>query len=404
MATNYLNSFLNKMGSRGVGGLSAGMPPSNSIDPMTPSEQLATIYQRRQKRAEMADKMLMQADNVGSALGSGIASVFANKRASEALGGFNEAQAREDEQLLESLPEDMRGAIGNLPRKERNELIQKAFLSQYEKPKTQVIKTDRGLFNYNPATGETTRIEDPEGNKLQVPQKKDDSNNLIADIVTRKRIENDLKAGMSNEEISRKYFPTQEQKQENIQKAKYDVQLKKSYAPNRTAIKQFKNEVNGLNKRIDAAIKIIEKGEKDIVNLSTGFTGSALSIVPADTDARKLSNILDQLRAFKGFSALQNMRNNSPTGGALGQVSERENILLQSLSGTLDQATPGQLLEGLKTLRDVQLPETLKDRVEAFNLDYGNKPDLYSDKEKFTNKILGKKSGKIRIKKISQKQ
>jgi len=372
---------------------------------VTPSEQLGLAYKQQAQNAQRSMQAYQQAmgQNSLAAIPLALAMGLERNRADKALGQYNQAQVREDEQLLESLPEDMRGAIGNFPRKTRNEVIQKAFLSQYEKPKQNIKQLADGTYaDFTSGTAVPISMED--GSRAKGLTKKGDSNNTIADIVTRKRIENDLKAGMSNEEISRKYFPTQEQKQENIQKAKYDVQLKKSYAPNRTAIKQFKNEVNGLNKRIDAAIKIIEKGEKDIVNLSTGFTGSALSIVPADTDARKLSNILDQLRAFKGFSALQNMRNNSPTGGALGQVSERENILLQSLSGTLDQATPGQLLEGLKTLRDVQLPETLKDRVEAFNLDYGNKPDLYSDKEKFTNKILGKKSGKIRIKKISQKQ
>ncbi len=381
---------------------------------LTPSEQLGLAYKQQNQFAESSTRAYQQAMAQGSAAAIPLAFAMGleRRRANEALGKYNQALTKQAEdrdmmrqQFASNLPEDKQGLFANMSPEMQEKVIPEILKSQFtSKPPKQNIKqlADGTYADFTSGTAVPISMED--GSRAKGPTKKDDSNNLIADIVTRKRIENDLKAGMSNEEISRKYFPTQEQKQENIQKAKYDVQLKKSYAPNRTAIKQFKNEVNGLNKRIDAAIKIIEKGEKDIVNLSTGFTGSALSIVPADTDARKLSNILDQLRAFKGFSALQNMRNNSPTGGALGQVSERENILLQSLSGTLDQATPGQLLEGLKTLRDVQLPETLKDRVEAFNLDYGNRPKLYSDKEKFTNKILGKKSGKIRIKKISQKQ
>jgi hypothetical protein len=45
------------------------------------------------------------------------------------------------------------------------------------------------------------------------------------------------------------------------------------------------------------------------------------------------------------------MRDSSPTGGALGQVTERELALLQSVAGTLDQAQSAeQLMQNLARL------------------------------------------------------
>ena len=49
------------------------------------------------------------------------------------------------------------------------------------------------------------------------------------------------------------------------------------------------------------------------------------------------------------------MRENSPTGGALGQVTERELAFLQSVEGSLDQAqSEDQLRQILQRLRDGQ--------------------------------------------------
>lgn len=70
---------------------------------------------------------------------------------------------------------------------------------------------------------------------------------------------------------------------------------------------------------------------------TTGISGSVLSNVPG-TDAHTLSQRLDTIRANIGFDKLQAMREASPTGGALGQVSEMENRLLQAVYGSLNQA------------------------------------------------------------------
>lgn len=76
----------------------------------------------------------------------------------------------------------------------------------------------------------------------------------------------------------------------------------------------------------------------------TGFTGALLRNVPG-TNAYDVSALATTIRANIGFDRLQQMREASPTGGALGAVSERELTELQSVLGSLDQAQSQQQFE-----------------------------------------------------------
>jgi len=61
-----------------------------------------------------------------------------------------------------------------------------------------------------------------------------------------------------------------------------------------------------------------------------------------------LSKRLTTIKANLGFDRLQQMRDASPTGGALGQVAVQELIALQSTIASLDQdQSPTQLKEAL---------------------------------------------------------
>lgn len=83
---------------------------------------------------------------------------------------------------------------------------------------------------------------------------------------------------------------------------------------------------------------------------TTGVIGHALEGVPT-TNAHGLQNELQTIRANIGFDKLAEMRANSPTGGALGNVSDRETALLQSVMGSLQQSqTREQFLEHLGEL------------------------------------------------------
>jgi len=89
---------------------------------------------------------------------------------------------------------------------------------------------------------------------------------------------------------------------------------------------------------------------------------------------KTLASDLKTIKSNIGFDKLQQMRENSPTGGALGQVSDRENELLQSVMGNLDQdLAPSQLRDNLIAIRD-RLRAGDKLRAEAYERDFGAPP------------------------------
>lgn len=75
-----------------------------------------------------------------------------------------------------------------------------------------------------------------------------------------------------------------------------------------------------------------------------GPIGSVLSRVPG-TNAYDVSALTQTIRANIGFDRLQQMREASPTGGALGQVSNQELSTLQAVLGNLDQSQSQQQFE-----------------------------------------------------------
>lgn len=85
----------------------------------------------------------------------------------------------------------------------------------------------------------------------------------------------------------------------------------------------------------------------------TGMTGALLRNIPG-TNAYDVSALATTIRANIGFDRLQQMREASPTGGALGAVSERELTELQSVLGSLDQAQSQEQFErNLNRLSDL---------------------------------------------------
>lgn len=78
--------------------------------------------------------------------------------------------------------------------------------------------------------------------------------------------------------------------------------------------------------------------------MTTGLVGKAQSYVPG-TSAYNLNQRLLTVKANLGFDRLQQMRDASPTGGALGQVAVQELNALQSTIGSLEI---GQSKEELK--------------------------------------------------------
>ena len=85
---------------------------------------------------------------------------------------------------------------------------------------------------------------------------------------------------------------------------------------------------------------------------TTGTFGQLLKSV-GGTDAADLNAKLETLRSNIGFDRLQKMRMESPTGGALGSVSERELSQLNAALGSLEQSqSPEQLKQNILRIRD----------------------------------------------------
>jgi hypothetical protein len=83
---------------------------------------------------------------------------------------------------------------------------------------------------------------------------------------------------------------------------------------------------------------------------TTGFVGSKLADIPG-TPAYDLNQTLQTIKANIGFDRLQQMRDNSETGAALGSVTEVETKLLQSVLAAVEQSqSEGQFLENMDAL------------------------------------------------------
>lgn len=130
-------------------------------------------------------------------------------------------------------------------------------------------------------------------------------------------------------------------------------------------MKGYEDKSTRLDETIDRAISRIGV-------TTTGLGGALLQNLPM-TEARALRGDLDTIRANVGFDELQAMRDASPTGGALGQVSNQENTLLQSVRAAIDQLLEGKDLEANlriikksnQELREIQRQKLAEDEKRA---------------------------------------
>ncbi len=92
-------------------------------------------------------------------------------------------------------------------------------------------------------------------------------------------------------------------------------------------------------------------------NIGDSFTGNQAGLfgtgwIRFGNDANELEAQLETIQATIGFKKLHKMRQDSPTGGALGNVSNIENRLLQSTSGALAGILQMGEAQGKKALVD----------------------------------------------------
>lgn len=106
----------------------------------------------------------------------------------------------------------------------------------------------------------------------------------------------------------------------------------------------YNKAIRGLGEFEAQNAIVIEDIDRALATASGWSTGAGaalkdLPIVGGITPAGQMESLLSTIEANVGFDKLQAMREASPTGGALGAVTERELAFLQSVFGSLRQDT-----------------------------------------------------------------
>ena len=108
-----------------------------------------------------------------------------------------------------------------------------------------------------------------------------------------------------------------------------------------------------ISKSVDFLVGKIDAG--GLFNLpEAGIVGNVLGTLGINQDAVDFKNELASIQANVAFDRLQQMREASKTGGALGAVSERELDLLMAAYGNIKQSTsPKKLKENLLYIKEI---------------------------------------------------
>lgn len=137
---------------------------------------------------------------------------------------------------------------------------------------------------------------------------------------------------------------TNEGNLETIPGGPADIKIRSEKDKYQQSIKTQELRDAELNATVDGALSKVGIG-------TAGFGARTLSSI-GGTKAANLETDINTLKANLGFDRLTQMRNESKTGGALGNVSDRELALLTSAVASLDQKqSPKQLKENLMKVR-----------------------------------------------------
>ena len=155
--------------------------------------------------------------------------------------------------------------------------------------------------------------------------------------------------------------PEETEKQKMLKKREAEKIIEQPKTESKLFAKQTQNKM--LDSAIDKA--------KDQANIwTTGFIGSLTDWI-AGTPSHDLKNTLGTIKSNIGFDKLAEMRANSPTGGALGQVSDFENKLLQQVWSSLEQSQSEEQFKTNLELVRRQTEESWARIKNAYKKDYG---------------------------------
>jgi len=146
--------------------------------------------------------------------------------------------------------------------------------------------------------------------------------------------------------------------------SKTDIQQKAAEKKQETLEEKQEQQKESKKSTADIVLEDIDRAKKIIKDnpiLTTGIFGNLLKDVGAIeiftkgniNPATDLAALLSTIQANIGFDRLDRMRQESPTGGALGQVAVKELDFLQATLGSLSQSQSSeQLIANLERLSD----------------------------------------------------
>lgn len=142
--------------------------------------------------------------------------------------------------------------------------------------------------------------------------------------------------------------PKIQPKPEEMPSFKYDQELAKQRAQFESRLAEEQPSAFARMLGNDSKLKTIkffaERAKGQANNWTTGLMGQALGGL-GGTPQHNLAATLATVKANLGFEELQQMRMESPTGGALGQVAVQEINFLQSVLGVLEQSQSAEQLK-----------------------------------------------------------
>jgi len=267
---------------------------------------------------------LQQAGDIQGALQ---AANVANQMASQVAKTRLSQQQLASAEITGQREQQLQSALSQLPEDATEQQIQ-AILRRYGDPKT-VLQAIERKSNLEAQLAERRRIQEDQNQFRREQMDKDqDFKRELA------RLQADLKAGTTS-------------LQQQLIQEKIDALRQKK----QDAIEKQLSTAEGVVDNTKVVLDKIVEAEK-LVGRGTTGVGSYLSIVPG-TPAKELSTVLGTIKARLGFDQLQQMRNASPTGGALGQVSNRELASLEGALSSLDQGlSPDALRQNLRQIRE----------------------------------------------------
>jgi hypothetical protein len=150
-------------------------------------------------------------------------------------------------------------------------------------------------------------------------------------------------------------------------KAKFDQALPKAKASLRTTFSAYANDI--------ADVQALLADDAGIAAITGAFNAYTPDITK---DATRAAGLLNKIRAGNMFSALQELRTSSPTGAAVGNVSNEEGRNLRDSVAALDRAQSADDFKRALAKLAVDLEVARRNVAAAFDDTYGYRNDVTS--------------------------